>query len=334
MSLNTYNVLNSIAATAADFSLSAQNFSITGAPVIRYGDITSAGNGFLYSLAATRARKSMAFTAANNTTYSFRVKQTVSGVDKNSLITYTSDSSGTAAEIIAAFSAQLTALGFDITVTGSSSPIILTGSSTNPLFTITDVANTATTAVMDKCFGTGGAASVTSDYLINTFAIAGTTTVTITSTNHGLSTGMTVVWTQGNGTGTINSATSGTFRVTVTGANTFTLDLATGASLVIGTTDSLLLVAQEPRGTYSQLYAQGISGVTSGNTYTQLVIQWDNKVADGYGVDSQRTSRLHTIYFNDTDTDFVALAADIVLKLKGYTTGTTPNVAAFNQLPL
>ncbi len=334
MSLNTTSVLNSIAATAADFSLSAQNFSITGAPVIRYGDIASAGNGFTYSLAATRARKSMAFTAANNTTYSFRIKQVVSGVEKNSLITYTSDSSGTAAEIIAAITAQLTALQFDIVVTGSSSPIVLSATSTNPLFTITDISNVATTAAMDTAYGTGGAASTTAVYLVNTFAIAGTTTVTITSTAHGLSTGMTINWVQGNGTGTLNGAATGTFRVTVTSSSAFTLDGVTGSSIVIGTTDSITLVAQAPRGTYALLYAEGITGVTSGNTYTSLSIQWDNKVADSIGVDSQRTSRLHTIYFNDTDADFVALAADIVLKLKGYTTGTTPNVAAFNQLPI
>ena len=341
MSLNTNSVLNSIAATAADFSLSAQNFSITGAPVIRYGDIASAGNGFTYSLAATRARKSMAFTAANNTTYSFRIKQTVSGVEKNSLITYTSDSTGSAAEIIAAITAQLTALQFDIVVSGSVSPMILSATSTNPLFTITDITNVATTAAMDTAYGTGGAASTTAVYLVNTFAIAGTTTVTITSTAHGLSVGMLISWVQGNGTGTLDGAATGTFLVgTVPSSSTFTLRNATtfqnvvGSSIVIGTTDSITLVAQAPRGTYAQLYAAGIADVTAGNTYTALAIQWDNKVADSLGVDSQRTSRLHTVYFNDLDTDFVALAADIILKLKGYTTGTTPNVAAFNQLPI
>ncbi len=337
MSLNTTSVLNSIAATAADFSLSAQNFSITGAPVIRYGDIASAGNGFLFSLTATRARKSMTFTAANNTTYSFRIKQTVAGVDKSSLITYTSDSSGSAAEIIAAITAQLAALQFDITVTGSSSPIYLAASSTNPLFTITDVTNVVTAAAMDT--STASVASGTGLYLTAVISIAGTTTVTITSTAHGLSVGQYVTVTILTGGGTLDGAASVTARVgTVPTADTFTLINATTGANVVGsgtfTTYSAVVVAQAPRGTYAQLVADGITGATAGNTYTSLGILWNNKVADALGVDSQATSRLHTVYFNDTDADFQALVADITLKLKGYTTGTTPNVAAFNQLPL
>lgn len=334
--ITTYNVLNTIAAAGADASLAAQALSITGAPVIRYGTV-AATSGLVRSLAATRNRYSVAFTAANNTDYSFRIIQTVNGVQKSSLIFYTSDSTGTAAEIIAAISAQLTALNFDVTVSGSSSPIIIKSTSTNPLFTIVGVSNITPTVAMDAC--TGAAGSGTGDYLTAAVtSIAGTTTVTVSSVAHGLSVGMNVTIALGNytGGGTLNSSTSGgTFRVaTVPTADTFTLsDCTKSGTITVGTTTTVTLVAQAARGTVASLTALGVDStlLTSGNTYTSLDFTFNAAAAAALNANSQSNARFHTIYFNDTDSDFETLYTKINEFLDGYiASSTTANPEAFS----
>lgn len=137
---HTYSILNAPTAAAAGITISGRKLSIESTPGFTYPLIS----GYTKQAAVTEVLQisTVAFTAANNTTYRFNLQQMVDGFLKSLIVTYISDGSGTAAEIDAAFTAQITKEGFKITPSGAGTPLTLTAQAGYPLFTIANIENT------------------------------------------------------------------------------------------------------------------------------------------------------------------------------------------------
>jgi hypothetical protein len=163
-------------------------------------------------------------TAANNFDYSFKVRQVVNGVVKVVNFFYTSDASGSQAEVVTAvintFNAQNAQGGIFVTATGSTS-ITLTGQAGYPLFDVYDVSG-------NLSFASGMADINTA---LQAGSISNATPRVVTAVAHGLLTGETIIFASVAGTGaaTVNGIP---WRVTRTGADTFTLDGSTNAGAV------------------------------------------------------------------------------------------------------
>lgn len=234
----TTNVINTVAASAADVSLSARLLSITGAPTMNYLAIESAPV-VQRSLSETSAVKTVVIAAANNTEYTFVASQVidsnVNSSPKVQTITYTSDASATTTEISTALKALFDRHEFEITtVATSATTITFTANAGYPLFTLTNIANCTIADAVPVVAPSGTAnLAITSVIAPNgtaAVAIAGTTTVTVTTlAAHGLMVGDQVTIAD-VATMTINTAASGTFYVaTVPSATTFTLADCVGA---------------------------------------------------------------------------------------------------------
>lgn len=96
-------------ATLADRAITFAGADVS-APVINFLDNQAANCIKTVYAAEVLGQATVSYTAGNNTTYSFVVKQTVNGQENTAIISYTSDASGSEAEIDAAIGAQLDAL--------------------------------------------------------------------------------------------------------------------------------------------------------------------------------------------------------------------------------
>lgn len=186
--------------------------------------------------------QTLTFTAANSTDYSFSVKQTINGVDKIVNFFYTSDATATAAEIATAivntFNAQNAQNGIFVTATGSASPVTLTAQAGYPLFTVYNASSNITVA--------NGMGNINT--ALQAGSISNATPRVVTAVAHGLVTGQTIEFASvaGAGAATVNGIQ---WRITRTGADTFTLDGSTNAGAVTVASATGTLVAQEAYGT-------------------------------------------------------------------------------------
>jgi len=204
----------------------------------------------------------ISFTAANDTRYAFYIDQVINGVLNTQLVDYTSDSSGTAAEIASAISASVNAAtsqgSLQITPSGSSSPVTLTALAGSPLFTIR-----AVTGV------TYASAQTNIDTALQAGSISNAAPRVVTAVAHGLLTGDTVTFAGVTGTGAAD--VNGTKRITKTGADTFTIDGTTATGTVAVTSATCTKVAQQSFGSPTQveesLAAQGLD-------FTALATSW------------------------------------------------------------
>jgi hypothetical protein len=224
-------------------------------------------------------------TAANNFDYSFKVRQVVNGLVRIVSFFYTSDATGSQAEVVTAvintFNAQNAQGGIFVTATGSTS-ITLTGQAGYPLFDVFDVSgNLSFASGMATYTGQNAAGSVLN-------VVGSPVKVTFTA-SHGLLTGDTVSflasWT-GSGSGALlNGVTS---RVTYVSATEITVDsvLATGTAKAVDGT--AVKVAQAAYGTSTQVDADFAS---NGQSYTaaatglydsyDIVVEGDTNVFTG-----------------------------------------------------
>ena len=124
-------------------------------------------------------------TAANNYDYSFKVRQVVNGLVRIVNFFYTSDASGSQAEVVTAvvntFNAQNAQGGIFVTATGSTS-ITLTGQAGYPLFDVFDVSG-------NLSFASGMADINTA---LQAGSISNATPRVVTAVAHGLLTGETI----------------------------------------------------------------------------------------------------------------------------------------------
>lgn len=257
----SFIVKNAIAG-ASDVVSRASTLDILGCvkqfPTVYYKTITGKPR-ILKSLIETLSIQTITYTAASNTTYEFIINQDIlqNGSTSNYTISYTSDSTGSDAEIASALVTQINALGgIKVAATGSASPITLTAEAGYPLFTVSVISNVTVGSGMTTYAPSGTAANAITTVIAPdgtaATAIAGTSTVTVTTlAAHGLIPGnvvtiasvatMTLTYTDNVPFSatygkTFTGAAGGTFRVaTVPTSTTFTLDGVTGTGTNSGT---------------------------------------------------------------------------------------------------
>lgn len=124
----------------ADVATPVINFIATQSPVVKT----------VYAAEAL-GEATISYTAGNNTTYSFVIKQVVGGQENTAIISYTSDASGSEAEIDAAIEGQLDTLiasGYlQLSYSNGSTAFTLTALAGYPLLTIIEGQNTTSSAV-------------------------------------------------------------------------------------------------------------------------------------------------------------------------------------------
>ena len=162
MSNPTYSVLNSYA-TSDISEIVARKFNVTGTPVF---DFIHSGAFQANPVVAEVLQVSTVTTAGgatpgNNTTFSFTLKQVIDGILKSSIISYTSDSTATNAEINAAFAAQISANGFKIGVGSAVNVSTLTAQAGYPIFQIGQVSNVTVATSPAGVIAVGTTAKVT-----------------------------------------------------------------------------------------------------------------------------------------------------------------------------
>jgi hypothetical protein len=138
---------------ASDISLANRKLSLASSavttgtfPTLDYRFIDSAT--IITGVAETAGVWTVAFSAANDTTYKFAINQVVNGNPVTYIVSYTSDSSATAAEIAAAFVNQINAqtglTSIQVTASGSGTPITLTADTGYPIFSVSAIQNMGT----------------------------------------------------------------------------------------------------------------------------------------------------------------------------------------------
>jgi len=246
-------------------------------------------------------------TAQNSTDYYFKVRQMVDGVFKIVNFFYTSDATATQAEIVTAikntFLAQVAQGGIFIDATGTTS-ITLTGQAGYPLFDIYDVSSNIVFAS-----GMGD---------INTALQAGSISNAaprvVTAVAHGLLTGQTIIFTDvaGAGAATVNGIN---WRITRTGADTFTLDGSTAGGAVTVASATGTKVAQEAYGTPTLVDADfEANGQTYSATTGQVYDSYD--IVSSPDADTEFTARIWCNAFlaaspNTATTNYSQFVADV-----------------------
>jgi len=220
----------------------------------------------------TLSVQTLTFTAANSTDYYFSVKQTVNGVDKIVNFFYTSDATATAAEIATAivdtFNAQNAQEGIFVTATGSSSPVTLTAQAGYPLFTVYNASSNITVADALANINTA----------LQAGSISNAAPRVVTAVAHGLLTGQTILFgsVAGAGAATVNGIA---WRITRTGADTFTLDGSTAGGAVTVASATGMLVAQAAYGDSTSVDADfTANGQTFAATSTAMYDSYDIEV--------------------------------------------------------
>lgn len=212
----------------------------------------------LKSLTEIVSIQTITYTPGNNTTYSFTISQDIynSGSPITKTISYTSDASGTDAEIATGLVTAVNNAGFQVVASGSASPVTITGNAGYPAPKITAISN-VTIASAQTTYTPSGTANVAITSVIAPGGsaatdIAGTSTVTVTTAAaHLLRPGdivaiasvatMTLTYTDNVPFSatygkTFSGAAGGTFRVaTVPTSTTFTLDGVTASGTNSGT---------------------------------------------------------------------------------------------------
>jgi hypothetical protein len=267
-------------------------------------------------------------TAANNFDYSFKVRQVVNGLVRIVNFFYTSDATGSQAEVVTAvintFNAQNAQGGIFVTATGSTS-ITLTGQAGYPLFDVFDVSG-------NLSFASGMASqSVDATGVANVDAAP----IKVKIVGHGYLTGQTVNF--DNLDVTVNSALieGRSLRVTRVDADTFTVAVpASGTSVIKGGTTTL--VAQEAYGTSTQVDADFAS---NGQSYTATA----TALYDSYDIVVEGETNVFTgrIWCNavtkaspsTATANYSAFSGDIIAFTGATTVGTTITIAKMLGLP-
>ena len=213
------------------------------------------------SLAETSTVMRISWTAANSTTYAFRL------VAPNGYTYYNfyfvSDASATDAEIGNAIQAWVATTGIATGTYSSGAYIDLTAVAGSPMFGVQTISNITAALQMPTI----------APHATPGTALAGTTTVTVTTlAAQSFKTGETVTITGATGfTFTnalgVSSVASVTARITYVSATTFTLDGITGS----GTNTGTIVITKVPQvafGTPAQVTSEvGVSGYTANSSY-------------------------------------------------------------------
>jgi len=180
------------APVAANFSVANGIINIAGLTdaLPKFSSLRLLTDGLEESQVAQPSVFSVAFSAANNTTYAINVTgvNTLTGLVETRPVSFTSDATGTAGEIAAGLVALVNALPFGATATGSGTPVTISG----PAGLLVVNAGNTTVTSGNATFAPNGTPSVAITQSIApngtpATAVAGTTTVTVTTAAaHGL----------------------------------------------------------------------------------------------------------------------------------------------------
>lgn len=178
------------APVAANFSVANGLISISGLTDAfpKFSTLRLLTEGLEESQVAQTSNFSVAFTAANNTTYAINVTgvNTLTGLTESRQVSYTSDATGTAGEIAGALVNLVNSLPFGATATGTGTPVTISGPAS---LVVVSAGNTTVTSA-NATIAPNGTPSTAITQVLNAAAApaaAGTTTVTITTAAaHGL----------------------------------------------------------------------------------------------------------------------------------------------------
>lgn len=310
---NTWSILSTIQASAADLSVANHKLSITGCPTVDTRTMQSWDDGLNSSLTEVAQITTVTPTAANSTTYTLYISQWVPSLGKMvyGYLTHTTASSGdTATTICDAWRDQLEAQT-QIKITGSgTSTLVLTGQTGSPLFTVTNIEPSTTTQSSAQA-----GVAITSSTTVSTGYLG----AVFTATAHGQVSGDVVTLSA------TASVTAGTYRVVKIDADTYYLRSVDGQVPVYTTgsaTATVAKVAQYARGTYAALIAAGVDDATAGSTYAQLPITYNAQVGSLLGNVSVEQDK-HTLYILESASNFEALRVRIVEAGKAYAASGT-----------
>ncbi len=338
-SIFTYNILDTVAG-AADCNLVNSNIKVTGAPFV---NIKQSYSGQLVDpLVEALQVSTLTPTAAASSTYSIVVSQFVPALGKQVVkpFSYVTAASGdTATTICNAFRAMINLDGdLQITATGTAT-CILTAVTGSPNFTVTLVSlGGGLTQALTVISTAGAAKTVASNVTAITFA-NNTATVPATSVVVGagvangdtlrmtLGAGDNIVWRDGtvSGNGAVVEVVIGSVTTGGAGTGTFKFGALTDARIadvtaILAATVNGTIVAQPARGTYAQLTARGIEGVTSGNIYAEMVMEYNEQSQ----VNGEPRNKAHSVFINTNDADYASgLRGKILDVLGGLNTGAT-----------
>lgn len=310
---NTWSILSTIQASAADLSVANHKLSITGCPTVDARTMQSWGDGLDSSLTEVAQITTVTPTAANSTTYTLYVRQWLPSLTKwaDTYLTYTTATSGdTATTICNAWRAQLAAQT-NVQITGSgTTTFVMTGDTGYPLFTVQNIGPASTTMSSAQA-----GVAITSSTTVTTGYVG----AVFTATSHGQVSGDVVTL-----SGVLNT-TAGTYRVVKIDANTYYLRSVDGQSPLYASgsaTATVAKVAQYSRGTYADLVAVGVDTATAGSTYAQLPITYLSVVGSLLG-NVQSEQDKHTLYILESATNYEALRVRIIEAGLAYADGGT-----------
>ena len=292
--MQSNSVLNTVAATAGDISLLARMLTVaivasTGSgtfPPMKYDLIDMPR--VLPSLVSTPNSVKMAYTAADNTAYSFTIIQNIDGAPKAFTAKLLDSGTGaTATSVGEALVAKFVGAGIDVTCThsGADAFVIVDGIAANPLFTGLSGTNVAATSNLLSAI----------TILSNTTA---TPTVFTSSAAHGLVVGNVITITTSNAAKFV----AGTYRVRTLGGgggSEFTLEQLTTRAALAGTssaTGTITLVAQEARGQGADLVTAGVEGAVAGNLYTSYIFNYGFESNGSGNTKSTSAGNQHILY--------------------------------------
>ncbi len=256
-------VLNTIASDGGDITLDKKVLTVATLPPMEFDNI-SKSTGVIVPLAETVEILSVAYTAANNTTYKFTVSQIREGKLYTKTVKYVSDASGSDAEVatglIGAFNNAKN--GIKAVATGAATPLTFTADAKynsdfeivgEPMLTIDDISNTTTTSNQDNHTSALQGGSITD-----------ATPCVVSATAHGLETGQKITLALITTATTLNA----TWRVTVVNANSYQLDGSTAGTGAAGVGSATAIeVAQASIGHKGDLINDSIdSGDISAST--------------------------------------------------------------------
>jgi hypothetical protein len=234
------------APVAANFSVANGIINIAGLTdaLPKFSSLRLLTDGLEESQIAQPSDFSVAFTAANNTTYAINVTgvNTLTGLVETRPVSFTSDATGTAAEIASGLVALVNALPFGATATGSGTPVTISGPAGLLVVNAGNTTVTSGNAVIAPD-GTPADAITQSITAASAPAVAGSTTVTVTTAAaHGLLPGDVVnlagaatflfIDTRPGSNQTASAAVDNVIVASVPTATTFTLQGVEGNNLV------------------------------------------------------------------------------------------------------
>lgn len=344
--LDIVNVLDTVTGIS-DCTLNQGTLQTKGAPAIKMADIFQAE--LLDPLAEGLQVVTLTPVAAASSTYQFTITQQNNSTGQLVQIpfSYVSLASGDTATTIGNAFRTLIGLQPSLKITASgTATLILTAQTGSPNFSVsitsvggglTQASTVSDGSSIKSLTNTSGTSTVSAGgtTLGGTVALVGAAngdTVTFTlagSDSVALRNGKTLV--AGDTFTTIlgNVTNSGTLGVFSIGPAYDARISNTGITVMAAATlVAPVWSAQPARGTYTQLTAKGVTGITSGNIYAELDI-YANMRSKTNGMDARNT--LVTTYINTSDADYAStLRTAVINNLAAVSSGTTatPKAAA------